>query len=32
MELTLDYKPFGKQLEAHAMTEEIVGYFGGWGS
>ena len=32
MELTIDYKPFGKQLEAHAKTEEIVGYFGGWGS
>ena len=32
MELTIDYSPFGKQLEAHARKEEIVGYFGGWGS
>ena len=32
MELTIEYTPFPKQLEAHAKTEPIVAYFGGWGS
>ena len=32
MNLTLNYKPFAKQLEAHARPEPIVGYLGGWGS
>ena len=32
MDIELRYKPFAKQIEAHSKTEEIVGYFGGWGS
>ena len=32
MQLTLNYNPFQKQLEAHAKKEPIVGYLGGWGS
>ena len=32
MDLSLKYAPFKKQIEAHAKTEEVVGYFGGWGS
>ena len=32
MDLSLKYAPFKKQIEAHSKTEEVVGYFGGWGS
>ena len=32
MDLKIDYNPFGKQIEAHSLKEQIVGYFGGWGS
>jgi len=32
MEISINYTPFQRQLDAHALTEPIVGYFGGWGS
>ena len=32
MDLSLKYAPFKKQIAAHSKTEEVVGYFGGWGS
>ena len=31
-ELSLNYTPFTKQIEAHGIIEPIAGYFGGWGS
>tara|TARA_R110000824_G_scaffold7944_4_gene36257 strand:- start:2616 stop:4082 length:1467 start_codon:yes stop_codon:yes gene_type:complete len=32
VDVSLNYKPFKKQIEGHSLSDEIVGYFGGWGS